>query len=441
MKRVSQRFVEALNHGCYCVGTDLDALRNQIESDLRERGLDGPIVASHPHLFAAVPVFVSPQHTQAMQTIIRAIEAVVALPSWQALALADAPAIAQHAQRTLGVFMGYDFHIGSAGPQLIEINTNAGGAFLNATIGSAQRACCAEVADAVSMPNAPADIEDAIFAMFRDEWQRARGALPLQRVAIVDSAPQAQYLYPEFLLAQRLFESHGVNAVIADPATLEFDGGHLLHEGKRIDLVYNRLTDFYLEAPEHALLNAAYAADAAVFTPHPRAHALFANKHNLATLTDSALLQQLGVAPEQIAILIAGIPRTVAVRAEDSERLWQDRKHWFFKPASGFGSRGAYRGDKLTHKTFAAILAGDYVAQTLSPPGERHLDKDQALKIDLRNYTYDGSVQLVAARLYQGQTTNFRTPGGGFAPVYHPPVGWAERIPACAPSPSGLSSS
>jgi hypothetical protein len=25
---------------------------------------------------------------------------------------------------------------------------------------------------------------------------------------------------------------------------------------------------------------------------------------------------------------------------------------------------------------------------------------------------------LVAARLYQGQTTNFRTPGGGFAPVF-----------------------
>ncbi len=27
-------------------------------------------------------------------------------------------------------------------------------------------------------------------------------------------------------------------------------------------------------------------------------------------------------------------------------------------------------------------------------------------------------VLLVAARLYQGQTTNFRTLGGGFAPVF-----------------------
>ena len=39
------------------------------------------------------------------------------------------------------------------------------------------------------------------------------------------------------------------------------------------------------------------------------------------------------------------------------------------------------------------------------------------LKIDLRNYAYRGRVQLLTARLYQGQTTNFRTPGGGFAPV------------------------
>jgi hypothetical protein len=27
-------------------------------------------------------------------------------------------------------------------------------------------------------------------------------------------------------------------------------------------------------------------------------------------------------------------------------------------------------------------------------------------------------VQLIAARLWRGQTTNFRSPGGGFAPVF-----------------------
>ena len=34
-----------------------------------------------------------------------------------------------------------------------------------------------------------------------------------------------------------------------------------------------------------------------------------------------------------------------------------------------------------------------------------------------RAYTYGGRIQLLAARTYSGQTTNMRTPGGGFCPV------------------------
>ena len=63
------------------------------------------------------------------------------------------------------------------------------------------------------------------------------------------------------------------------------------------------------------------------------------------------------------------------------------------------------------------------MAQALVAPSERHLrvaDEDVLLKMDLRNYVYAGEVQLLASRLYQGQTTNFRTRGGGFAPVFCP---------------------
>jgi hypothetical protein len=59
-----------------------------------------------------------------------------------------------------------------------------------------------------------------------------------------------------------------------------------------------------------------------------------------------------------------------------------------------------------------------YVAQSIVPPSQRHTAHDApALKVDVRCYAYLGHVVLIAARLYQGQTTNFRTPGGGFAPV------------------------
>jgi hypothetical protein len=86
----------------------------------------------------------------------------------------------------------------------------------------------------------------------------------------------------------------------------------------------------------------------------------------------------------------------------------------------GFGARAVYRGDKLTRKVWEQILAGDYIAQALVPPGLRAMEIGAAhteLKFDIRAYTYAGQVQLLAARTYQGQTTNFRTEGGGFAPV------------------------
>jgi len=55
------------------------------------------------------------------------------------------------------------------------------------------------------------------------------------------------------------------------------------------------------------------------------------------------------------------------------------------------------------------------------PPSEQAITHDateSTLKYDVRNFVYRGRVQLLAARLYQGQTTNFRTPGGGFAAVF-----------------------
>ena len=43
----------------------------------------------------------------------------------------------------------------------------------------------------------------------------------------------------------------------------------------------------------------------------------------------------------------------------------------------------------------------------------------KALRFDLRAYAYDGAVRWVAARIYQGQTTDFRTPCGSFSPLQH----------------------
>jgi hypothetical protein len=256
--------------------------------------------------------------------------------------------------------------------------------------------------------------------MFLDEWQTERGMQVLKTIAIVDIDPANQYMLPEFLLFKKLFEQHGIHTFICDPSELTYHDDALWHDKLRIDLVYNRLTDFALEASSQQALLAAYLASAVVLTPHPRAHALYADKRNLVVLSDEVQLIALGVEEKTRAILLAGIAHTTQVRVGDADTLWASRKQLFFKPAKGYGSKAAYRGDKLTKRVFNDIINSDYVAQTLVQPSQRRVEIDHEyveFKLDLRHYVYKAHTQLVSARLYQGQTTNFRTLGGGFAVV------------------------
>ncbi|MGE4340449.1 MAG: hypothetical protein AB7E55_31545 [Pigmentiphaga sp.] len=412
---------ESLNRGCACRTLDPERLRQQLETEPSLAGLYDDIAASRPTLFSATAAFVTPGQNQAMAAVVSAVESVAALPAYQDAVLARAPAIARLDYGPRSVFMGFDFHLGAQGPRLIEINTNAGGALLNTVLARAQAACCREMEWAFRPSADLARLESTFLAMFRDEWRRQRGAAPLARIAIVDDDPAGQYLYPEFKLFERLFARAGIEAAIADPGALAWRDGRLWQDGKAIDLVYNRLTDFYLDEARHAALCQAYEAGAVVLTPHPRAHALYADKRNLILLSDAEALARMGVPSGAIATLQTGVPRTEAVAPDDAERLWAQRRGLFFKPASGYGSKAAYRGDKLTRRVWEEILAGDYVAQAIAPPSERLTQVDghtADLKVDVRAYVYAGAVQLVAARLYAGQTTNFRTPGGGFAPVF-----------------------
>ncbi|MFP5384417.1 MAG: hypothetical protein ACLGHG_10140 [Gammaproteobacteria bacterium] len=413
-----------LNRYCHCVTVDRARLGTGLGLDNGSLAL-APLPATHPHLFSDSAVFVESAQLACMQRLVSAIETVVALPGWQAQAIARAGVPAAVATRDAtaarGMFLGYDFHLGANGPQLIEINTNAGGMLLNTLLRSAQVACCEEVGDALRGRSADA-VADDIVTMFRHEWQRARGGSPMGTIAIVDDEPRAQFLYPEFERFVALLKAHGMTAVIADAAALVVRDDALWFREQRIDFVYNRLTDFLLTGPHHAALAEAWQRGLALVSPHPRAWALYADKRNLVTLTDAPALRALGVEEDTIAILLAGIPRTVLLSAENAQQLWTERRQWFFKPAAGYASKAAYRGDKLTRGKWEEILAaGGYIAQALVPPSERHLlvdGEERPLKIDVRNYVYDGRVQLVSARLYQGQTTNLRTPGGGFAPVF-----------------------
>jgi len=410
-----------LNQECYCITLDRKALNTSLQDQLVETR-NNPIGANELNkLFSATPVFVPKTEIEAMERIVRAIESAAELPLYQEQVLSWAPEIAAFDPGPIGALMGYDFHLGSDGPQLIEVNTNAGGAFLNVLLARAQKRCCNPSEQSAATNQMLDRFEEAVFDMFKQEWQRQSAVAMPNRIAIVDNDPESQFMFLEFELACQLLQARGIDTVILDPSELEYIDGTLTAHGQKIDMIYNRLVDFAFEDPDHVLLKQAYLEGAVVVTPNPRIHAMLANKQNLTLLSDTQTLQSWGLGDDDAEYLKKSVPTTRIVTKEDAAELWRTRRQLFFKPVAGYGSKGVYRGSKITRRVFETILDESYIAQTFIPATERSIKIDDVVttrKVDIRLYTYGGKLLLPAARVYQGQVTNFRTPGGGFAPVF-----------------------
>jgi len=413
--------IDAMNRDCGCLSLDEEALRSELVIAMESRGALSAMLDTHPHLFSALPFYVAQRHINQMVLVSDAIEQVAHTARYRDTVLSWAPEIAAFDPGSPGGMLGLDFHMGPDGPQLIEINTNPGGALLNAILARAQQACCQTLA---VPPTDPVAVDEMLAGVVLREWQLQGSQGPLKSIAIVDEVPEQQYLYPEFLLFQQLFERQGVAAVICAPAELSRRDGKVWRAAQPIDLVYNRLTDFSLSGPALAPLRSAYLSREVVISPHPWAHAIYADKRNLTLLCDATFLESTGLPHAAIQALLAAVPQTQRVTPENRERLWNDRRQFFFKPAAGYGSKATYRGSKLTRRVWEDIAGSDYVAQAFVTPSERHSSGILSpLKADIRAYAYQGEVLEFAARLYQGQTTNFRTPGGGFAPVLSERIG------------------
>ena len=419
--KVNDNLADQLNKECYCRTLDRKVLNTSLQNQLSDTR-DNPIGANELNkIFSATPVFVPKTEIETMVRIVAAIESAARLPSYQQQVLSWAPKIAAFDPGPIGAFMGYDFHLGSDGPQLIEINTNAGGAFLNVALARAQKQCCHPSEQSAATTKMLEGFQESVTNMFIQEWQRQSATAMPNRIAIIDNDPKSQFMYLEFQLACRLLQAKGIDTVILDPSEINYVDGKLTAHGKPIDMIYNRLVDFAFENPNHAVLKSAYLEGAVVVTPNPHVHAIFANKRNLALLSDPQTLQSWGLDNDDAKCLERAVPTTKMVIKEDAAELWRTRGQLFFKPVAGYGSKGVYRGSKLTRRVFENILDEDYIAQTFIPATERSIKIDDVVttkKVDIRLYTYAGQLLLTAGRIYQGQATNFRTPGGGFAPVF-----------------------
>ena len=167
--RDAQLSAARLNRECFCITLDRDALCEALEREVGDPHFCATFIKTRPHLFSSVPLFLSESDVADMLRIVCAVEAVARLPGYRDAALSWAPEAARQDYGPLGAFMGYDFHLTGDGPRLIEVNTNAGGAFLNALLVQAQRACCAEVEAALTRSGSNG-FNSAILRMFQHEW-------------------------------------------------------------------------------------------------------------------------------------------------------------------------------------------------------------------------------------------------------------------------------
>ncbi|MCY0146374.1 tubulin--tyrosine ligase family protein [Hoeflea sp. G2-23] len=405
--------VAEINRSCHCLPFDAAVRRDRVSSGSHNPRLPG-LLADRPGLYAGTAVFLARDHYLQMAQLVEAVAHSTETNSYEVAIHARDPGIDLTCQQeSQGLLMGFDFHVSADGPRLIEINTNAGAAFLAKQFAEPGSSC---LPVGTNRPDfTESRLDDLLVSMFLDEWNTLRRGEQLGTLAIVDENPENQYLYPDMLLAAELLNSRGIRTLIVDPSALTYRDGALRHDGETIDMVYNRLTDFKLEADSSRALQQAYLEDGAVISPSPRHHALYADKRNLVLLGGAD-----GTPGAVEADLRVMIPLTQTVGLIDPAAAWKARKSKFFKPAGGFGSRAAYRGDKLTTGVWKTILNGDYVAQQYVAPADRGLLVDGVpvrLKFDIRLYAYAGKPLFPVARMYSGQTTNFRTSGGGLAPV------------------------
>jgi hypothetical protein len=218
-------------------------------------------------------VFLARPADQSLAESIAAVEQVIARPAYHELALAPAAGTAQRTPDARGVFMGYDFHLGRHGPQRIELNTSASGALLKTALARAVQRLRLAARSAPPRGTGAGLRRHVRRRMERPARQRTHGM-------DTDRGQRALATWRRSSCGSSACSSTtaSIQAAIADAARLEWRDGRRRHEGAAVDLVYSCLTDFHLQEPRYQALRQAYEADAVVLTPHPQAHALYANQ-------------------------------------------------------------------------------------------------------------------------------------------------------------------
>ncbi len=322
----------------------------------------------------------------------------------------EIPEIARFDPGHAALMMGYDFHLTANGPRLIEVNTNAGGGYI-AWLSE-------QLAGKASPLYLSKRFQQRLLQSYLQEWHDFSGGdQPLKRVVVVDEDVEQQPLLPEMVGCCDWLSQHGIDAHVASIEELQVRSGGVYLRGEKIDLIYNRHCDFYLETTLMSELKGAYLAGQVCLSPNPFAYGLLADKRRMVLWSDPAALEGLELSIPEKQLLLEVVPPSFLLSGQDRDDIWSRRKKLIFKPVTRFASRGVLMGKGITKKRFADLDPETTLVQDVVAPSVETSEDGQKFKMDLRLFVYRNHLIGVGARLYQGQVTNLRTEGGGFAPV------------------------
>ncbi len=293
------------------------------------------------------------------------------------------------------ILMGYDFHLTPDGPKLIEINNNAGGLWEkdDGWIPQSQH------------HELQGRLEQRLLNMFDKTWQT---------IAIMDEDIQSQYMLPEMQTYAKLLESDGRKVFLLSPQDLSLKDDGLYIGSDKVDMIYNRHTDFYLESDVMQDIRQAFVGKQVALNPYPRSYALVGDKNRMVDWWRKDFLCFLDA--DTVNLIHSVVPETHVLAEVDSEQAWVNRKTWVFKPAARHGGKGVLLGKGMSRKRFEALDIFSTVMQKLVPASQIEIDK-KSYKFDIRLYMYGSNLVAMAGRAWNGQITNFREEGSGWTPI------------------------
>lgn len=358
---------------------------------------------------------------------IQLFDRVTTRASWQQWVTATAPNIVQTPRGEVCFFTAWDFHLSpEQGWQLIECNDNGSGFLFAATINR----LFYELSDleqnlSIVEPPSLGALRQRLASFVEREAKEFFGALPdgLFLVLEISDTLRSGKFYRELILLRDLLRDSGRRSEIGTPDDLRWDGNYLLLARQPVVFVINRSTDFFWEAEAFSPLRAAYRAGKVYVAPNPFTYATRSDKRLLEFLSLPDWDQELGILPEERAVLSAHVPATYLLRQENLDEIAANKAAFFFKPVHGFASHGVLTSSQVGKGRLRQLLrkGSAYVVQkTVPKPTLVAEGKEEKVFLwtDLRVWAYRGERYLISGRASKQRDLVDLAPPAGWLPTF-----------------------